>query len=236
MGAVRRKLLVKTIGVTFLTVALLLVVVFVVVTLSVRDQVRRAVTGNLESSQRTFSALETRRQREMQAQAATLAENPTLKAALDTYQAETPSPPMSWRTQLIETIDRELGKVATRAESDALVLVDAHQVTIAAAGRLADRWPRGRSVALATSTAGTASTDRPGDRRALPGRRRAAAVRRWIDDRDVLCGDERRPEVRRGTGASRGDTDCDRQRRPGVGQHSAYAGRAQFELGRREAG
>jgi putative nucleotidyltransferase with HDIG domain len=117
--------------------------------------VRRAVTGNLESSQRTFSALETRRQREMQVQAATLAENPTLKAALDTYQAETHvSTDVSWRTQLLETIDRELGKVATRAESDALVLVDAHQVTIAAAGRLADRWPRGRSVALATSTGG----------------------------------------------------------------------------------
>jgi hypothetical protein len=149
------KLLVKTIGVTFLTVALLLVVVFVVVTFSVRDQVRRAVTGNLESSQRTFSALETRRQHEMQVQAATLAENPTLKAALDTYQAEArASTDASWRTQLLETIDRELKKVATRAESDALVLIDAHQTTIAAAGRLADRRPAGRKVVLTTSTGG----------------------------------------------------------------------------------
>jgi hypothetical protein len=153
------KLLVKTIGVTFLTVALLLVVVFVVVTFSVRDQVRRAVTGNLESSQRTFSALETRRQHEMQVQAATLAENPTLKAALDTYQAEAPaSTDASWRTQLLETIDRELKKVATRAESDALVLVDTHQATIASAGRLSDRWPRGRKVAHDLDQAGTAST------------------------------------------------------------------------------
>ena len=64
------RLLIKTMAVTFVTVALLLLVVFVVVTLTVRSQVRHAVRSNLESSQRLFAALETRRQHEMRAQAA----------------------------------------------------------------------------------------------------------------------------------------------------------------------
>ncbi|MBI4484699.1 MAG: hypothetical protein HY655_01700 [Acidobacteria bacterium] len=142
------RLLVKTLTVIFVTVALLLATVFVVVSLSVRGQVRDSVTANLAASQRMFAALETRRQRELRAQAATLAENPTLKAALDTYQSEMRTSNESERAQLLETIDRELQKLADRVESDAIVLVDARQNTLVAAGRLASRWPRGRQVSL----------------------------------------------------------------------------------------
>ncbi len=148
------RLVAKTLAVTFSTVFLLLVVVFVVVTVSVRGQVRQAVTANLESSQRLFATLETRRQHELVAQAATLAENPTLKAALDTYQAEARTTNTAVRAQLLGTIDGELDKVAARVEADALVLVDMHQNTMAAAGRLSDRWPRGRPVALVTGKEG----------------------------------------------------------------------------------
>ena len=148
------RLVVKTLTVTFLTVFVLLAVVFVVVTISVRDQVRQSVATNLESSQRMFAALETRRQRELVAQAGTLAENPTLKAALDTYQAEAQTGGSAVKAQLLETIDRELAKVAARIESDAIVLVDMHQNTLAAAGRLSDRWPRGRPIALSAGTGG----------------------------------------------------------------------------------
>ena len=49
------RLLVKTLTVAFLTVALLLGVVFIVVTLTVRNQVRQAVASNLESTQRLFA-------------------------------------------------------------------------------------------------------------------------------------------------------------------------------------
>ena len=151
------RLLVKTLSVTFLTVALLLVVVFIFVTLTVRGQVRTSVTTSLESSQRMFAAIETRRQHEMQMQASTLAESPTLKAALDTYQSESRrSSDESVRGDLLTTIDNELRKVAAVAESDALVLVDARQNTIAAAGRFADRWPRGKPVAFAATKGGNA--------------------------------------------------------------------------------
>ncbi len=142
------RLLVKTtLAVTLVTVALLLLVVFVV-TLSVRDQVRQAVTQNLESTQRLFAALETRRQREMQAQAATLADSPTLKAALDTYAAYAPTAHDATRSQLFATITNELEKVSQRVEADAIVLADARRNTLAAAGRLAERWQRGRPVSV----------------------------------------------------------------------------------------
>jgi putative nucleotidyltransferase with HDIG domain len=141
-------LLIKTtVAVTLATMALLLVVVFVV-TLSVRDQVRGAVTDNLESSQRLFSALESRRQRELLGQAATLADSPTLKAALDTYADFAPTATDDTKVQLFATITNELEKVAARIDADAIVVVDARRNTLAAAGRLADRWPRGRPVSV----------------------------------------------------------------------------------------
>jgi putative nucleotidyltransferase with HDIG domain len=143
-------LIVKTLTVIFLTVFLLLVGVFVAVTVNVRAQVREAVTASLESSQRMFAALETRRQRELIAQAGTLAENPTLKAALDTYQTEVQTGSGAVVTQLLATIDSELKKVAARIETDAIVLVDMRHTTLASAGRLGDRWPRGKPVALVT--------------------------------------------------------------------------------------
>jgi putative nucleotidyltransferase with HDIG domain len=147
------RLIVKTLAVTFVTVALLLVVVFVVVTVSVRAQVRRTVVGNLESSQRLFAALETRRQRELLAQAATLAESPTLKAAVDTYIAEARTIDDEGREQLLTTIAIEIDKVAARIDADAIVLVDGRGSTLAAAGPAAELWPRGRRIATATSDA-----------------------------------------------------------------------------------
>jgi len=140
------RLLVKTIAVIFGAVAVLLAGVFIVVMLSVRDQVRQFVAASLESGQRIFAAVENRRQRELQAQAATLAENPTLKATIDTYAAEARSSDEARRSLLLNTIVNELEKVAARVDSDALILADTHQTTLAAAGRLADRWPRGRPV------------------------------------------------------------------------------------------
>ena len=110
------RLLFKTMAVTFLTVALLLVIVFIIVTDGVRGQVRQSVSANLEAGQRVFAALEARRQRELNAQAATLAENPTLKAALDTYQAELKTSDDRTRAQLLTTISGELDNLAARSD------------------------------------------------------------------------------------------------------------------------
>jgi putative nucleotidyltransferase with HDIG domain len=151
------RLLTRTLAVTFATVALLLIAVFVVVIVSVRDQVRQTVSTNLESGQRLFATVEARRQRELSEQAAALAESPRLKAAVDTYAAEsgTNTDPVV-REQWLTTIRRQLEEVAARIESDAIVLTDLHHHTLAVAGRLADRWPLDRDVIAA----GSADRDR----------------------------------------------------------------------------
>ena len=72
---------------TLAMVAGVLTAGFVGVTYDVRERVRGAVADKLEVGQRMLSALEQRRAQELSAQVATLAENPTLKAAVDTYQS-----------------------------------------------------------------------------------------------------------------------------------------------------
>jgi len=139
---------VKTLTVAFVTVAALLGVVFIVVILSMRNQVRDAVVSNLESTQRLFAAVETRRQQDVRSRAETLADNPTLKAALDTYQSEVQDDATASRADLLETIDLVLENVAARVDSDAIVLVDLHHIALGAAGPMANRWPRSRPVSL----------------------------------------------------------------------------------------
>jgi putative nucleotidyltransferase with HDIG domain len=142
------RLIVKALLVSFVSVAALLGVVFMVVTLMVRNQVRDTVASSLEATQRLFAAVETRRQRELRSQAETLADNATLKAALDTYQSEARGGRSDGRGDLLRTIDLVLQNVAARLDSDAVVLVDARQTALSAAGPMASRWPRSRPVSL----------------------------------------------------------------------------------------
>jgi putative nucleotidyltransferase with HDIG domain len=156
------RLVVKTLTVAFLTVALLLGAVFIAVTLTVRNRVRQTVASNLESTQRLFAAVETRRQHELRGQAETLADNAPLKAALDTYQSETRAtignaggiagvPEGVVRSDLLETISVVLDRLAARLDSDAVVLVDNRKTTLGAAGRMAHRWPHNRPVSFVSS-------------------------------------------------------------------------------------
>ena len=78
----------KTVAVTFITVAIILSIVFIVLIVDARDRMRTAETTKLEASARIFTAFEARRDRDQLATTATLAENPTLKAAFDTYTTE----------------------------------------------------------------------------------------------------------------------------------------------------
>ena len=82
------RFVVRTTVATLIMVAGVLTAVFVGVALNVRERVRGAVADKLEAGQRMLSALEQRRARELGVQVATLAENPTLKAAVATYKLE----------------------------------------------------------------------------------------------------------------------------------------------------
>jgi putative nucleotidyltransferase with HDIG domain len=127
--------------VTLATVAMLLSAVFVVVTLDVRERVRAEVTDKLEARLRVLSALEDRRGDELASQVAILAENSTLKAALDTYQSELSPSRRASQYELVMTVTRELEKIAERVKPDILAVTDASGRTVAAAGRLKSAWP-----------------------------------------------------------------------------------------------
>ena len=194
------RLLVKTLSVTFLTVALLLVVVFIFVALTVREQVRASVTANLESSQRLFEAIDAAAARDDPGVA--LAENPTLKAALDTYQTESRDratnrsaaicsrrSTTSWESRR----RRRVGRARPRrcaAEHDRGGGTLRRSLAARQAGRLQRRRRRQRL-----------RRDRARRRLDLPRRRRAAAARRRLDDRHVLRRDEPRSRLCRGTRA-----------------------------------
>jgi putative nucleotidyltransferase with HDIG domain len=177
------RLLVKTLTVTFVTAAVLLLFVFAVVTVTVRGQVRRSVAANLEASQRIFGAIESREQRELLAQASNLAESPTLKAAIDTYAAESRTNSAARSRSLLNTIDVELAKVAARVEADAVVIVDAHQTALASAGPLADRWPVGQPLTLVGDSRSTFD----GVVRTATGTFRVIAVPLLLDDGTAIA-------------------------------------------------
>jgi len=139
------RLLARTLTVTFAMVAVILTVVFVVITLDVRDRVRAAETDKLRVSENVFSALENKRQQDQVAAMATLAEHPTLKAALDTYFTERRFSGSS-DEQLRATVTGETAKLATQTPADVLAVVETDGRIFTSAGPASWRWPVGTSV------------------------------------------------------------------------------------------
>jgi hypothetical protein len=145
------RLIARTLTVTFAMVAVILTVVFVVITLDVRDRVRAAETDKLRVSENVFSALETKRQQDQVAAMATLAENPTLKAALDTYFTERRFSGSS-DEQLRATVMGETAKLAMQTPADVLAVVETNGQIFTSAGPAAARWPIGTKVDIPGGT------------------------------------------------------------------------------------
>ena len=130
---------------SFLTVALVLGAVFAVLSIGVRDQVRESVAANLAMAQQVFTSVERRRQQDLRASVSTLAENPTLKAALDVWLTEQGGDDDANR-EVLATVQREIDKIAERVRPDVLAVTDARGRVVASTGRLASAWPRGAPV------------------------------------------------------------------------------------------
>src|SRR5262249_1398507 len=90
------------------------------------------------ASQRMLSALEHRRTQELLEQAATLAENPTLKYAMHAYATTRDG---GDRRLLVNTIASELDTIASRLHLDAIAVADSDGSVLAVAGRLGTAWP-----------------------------------------------------------------------------------------------
>jgi putative nucleotidyltransferase with HDIG domain len=133
---------------SFLTVALVLGAVFLVISVDVRDRVRQSVAENLSTAQQIFTRVEARRQQEQRATVSTLAENPTLKAALDTWLSERRGASQPTLDELLSTVQREADKLVDRVSADVLAITDIDGLVVASAGPLASVWPRGSKMGL----------------------------------------------------------------------------------------
>jgi putative nucleotidyltransferase with HDIG domain len=155
------RFVVRTTVATLVMVAGVLTAVFVGFTINVRERVRAAVSDKLEAGQRMLSALEQRRARELTIQVATLAENPTLKAAVDTYHGEIGTANALFRRELLATIERELEKLAARIGPDVLAVTDASGTVLAVAGRRTADWPLQARMRAAYDRSGSAYVSMP---------------------------------------------------------------------------
>lgn len=142
-GRTPPRLVVRTTITTFAVVAFVLSSVLIALGLNLRESVRNSVVDKLAAGQRMLSALEQRRARELSAQVATLAENPTLKAAIDTYRAELATGDPVSRRELLATIDGELKKIADRTNPDVLAVSSHAGELLAVAGRRMGDWTPG---------------------------------------------------------------------------------------------
>jgi Double sensory domain of two-component sensor kinase len=141
--------------VTFVTVAIILSVVFIVLMVDARDRVRASEVEKLSVAEKVFTALEARRQQEQLAAIATVAENPTLKAALDTYFTESSFTglPAEQEQSLLNTVTVEAEKLAALTDADVLAILDANGRIFVSAGPLQDQWPRNERIVVPTGTA-----------------------------------------------------------------------------------
>ena len=138
------RLVTRALLASFLTVAVILGAVFVLLTLDMRQRVRQTVAANLDAGQQVFAQVEGRREEQMVATVSTLAENPTLKAALDTWQLERRAGGSDGGG--VATVENELKKIAGRVGADVLAIVDRRGEIVASAGPRAPAFRPGLAI------------------------------------------------------------------------------------------
>jgi putative nucleotidyltransferase with HDIG domain len=150
-------------GVTFITVAVILSVVFTVLLVDARDRVRTAEAGKLQVGERAFSRFEAQRQRDQLVAITALSENSTLKAALDTYFTERDSGTglkdgtalKEGTVQddvLQETVAREVQRLASIIGANVVAALDPQGLVFASGGVAASRWPAGLQVSFTSNS------------------------------------------------------------------------------------
>ena len=146
------RLVVRTLAVTFVTVAIILSVIFIVLTIDARERVRTAKIEQLRVSEAVFRGLEERHQRNQLGVLATLAENSTVKAALDTMATEgafgTLAPDQAETLRL--TVTTEAEKLAAGTAADVVAVLDSRGRVFASAGRVSGFWKVGDVVEIAS--------------------------------------------------------------------------------------
>ena len=141
-------------GVTFITVAVILTVVFTVLLVDARDRVRASEAEKLQVGERAFSRFEAQRQRDQLVAISALSENSSLKAALDTYFTEPASVATAREDAILqETVAREVQRLASIFGANIVAALDPEGRVFASGGAAAARWPAGLQVRQTSNSA-----------------------------------------------------------------------------------
>jgi putative nucleotidyltransferase with HDIG domain len=140
------RLLVKVLSFAFGVIACVIVAVFLLFSWQTNARLTRTVVENMEASQRRFASIDARLRREHTLQAIALAENPTLKAAVDTYYSERGNE--QELGQLQTTIETELAKLQQTMAVPALLVADVRGVVLASVGPSRIDFPAGSRVSF----------------------------------------------------------------------------------------
>ncbi len=147
-----RSLVFRVLAFAFAMVTGVVGVIFVLLSWQTNERLTGVVVDGMEASQRRFAGMEQRRHREQLLQVVALAENPTLKAAIDTYHAERGSGlPLD---QLQATIQMEIIKLQQLIDAPALSVADVRGVLLASTGPRGADWPSGARVGSRVSENG----------------------------------------------------------------------------------
>jgi hypothetical protein len=146
------RLLVKVLCFAFAVIGCVIVAVFLLFSWQTNARLTRSVVENMEESQQRFAGIDARLRREHTLQAMALAENPTLKAAVDTYYSERGNE--HELGQLRSTIETELAKLQQIMAVPALSVTDVRGVVLASAGPNKGDWPAGARVQLRVEESG----------------------------------------------------------------------------------
>jgi putative nucleotidyltransferase with HDIG domain len=140
------RLIVKVLCFAMGVIGCVIVGVFTLFSWQTNARLTQSVVENMEASQLRFANIDARRRRENMLQAIALAENPTLKAAVDTHYSERGNE--QELGQLRSTIETELAKLQQLMAVPALSVTDVRGIVLASAGPAKADWPAGARVNL----------------------------------------------------------------------------------------
>jgi signal transduction histidine kinase/CheY-like chemotaxis protein len=143
----------RLVGFSVLLTVVAVAASFLAVSFEIRRQTRRLLEDTLARHQRTAVGLQTRSLEQILRTASLMAENPTLRAAMETYRSESGSGAND-RRDLLRTIDTEAGKLAAELGRDLFVVTDGDGRVLASAGR------HGRDLATGEPLASRAAIGR----------------------------------------------------------------------------
>ncbi len=135
----------KLIVFSTLLTAVAVCLAFALLSVSMRRHTKRLLAGTLAHHQSTILHLQSENLEELLRVSSLMTDSPTLRAAIETYAAES-SPRAPARADLLATIQHELDKVAAGLRRDLFVVTDRKGRVLAASGGTGPRPAIGRDL------------------------------------------------------------------------------------------